>query len=62
MYKRNILLIAAICGLVMIFLVTVFYAWDQITFRSFSILLLAGTLIWFSGILAADQIKKKKSI
>lgn len=60
MNKRIILLILAICGLILIFLVTVLYAWENITFRNFKILLLAGTLIWFSGILIANTMKRKE--
>lgn len=61
MNKRIFLLLFAICGLILIFLVTVLYAWDHITFRNFKIILLAGTIIWFTGILVASNLRNNKN-
>jgi len=60
MNKQKIILITAICGLILIFLATIFYARDQISFRNFKILLLAGTLIWFIGILVVNRMIRRK--
>ena len=60
MNKQKIILITAICGLILIFLATIFYARDQISFRNFKILLLAGTLIWFIGILVFNRMIRRK--
>jgi hypothetical protein len=58
MNKKNITLILSVFGLILIFLVSVFYAWNQINFRNFKILLLIGTFLWFSGIIITNRMKK----
>jgi hypothetical protein len=50
--------ISAVCGLILILTVSILYAAGAVGFRNFTILLLAGTLIWFAGILASSLTKR----
>ena len=59
MKMSRILIITAVSGLILIMVITILYAVGAVLFKNFTMLLLAGTLIWFGGILMANLVKKR---
>ena len=59
MKMSRILIITAVSGLILIMIITILYAAGAVLFKNFTMLLLAGTLIWFGGILMASLVKKR---
>ena len=53
-----ILIIAAVGGLILIIVITMSYAAGTVSFSNYTTLLLAGTLLWFAGILTSNLVKR----
>jgi hypothetical protein len=51
----------AILGLAVILLISVLYAWDRLPVKSYRNLLVLCSLVWFTGIILAGQIRKRKN-
>jgi hypothetical protein len=51
----------AILGLAVILLISVLYAWDRLPVTSYRNLLIVCSLVWFTGIILAGQIRKRKN-
>jgi len=51
----------AISGLVLILVMVILYASAKITYRLNTLMVLAGTIAWFGGILIANWLKDKGS-
>lgn len=50
----------AILGLAVILLISVLYAWDILSVKSYRTLLIVSSLVWFTGIILAGQIRKRR--
>lgn len=47
MRLQRVLNIIAVCGLILIMVITILYAAQKVSFGYFTMLLLTGTIIWF---------------
>jgi len=59
MNLRFVIIFAAVCGLALIMIITCLYAAGVVLFENYTLLLLIGSLIWFTGILLANLVRKK---
>ena len=57
----NISKTIAILGLAIIMLISVLYAWDKLSEKSYWNLLIVCSLVWFTGIILAGQIRKRNN-
>ncbi len=56
-----ILILTAVSGLILIMTITILYAVGAVLFKFYTMLVLAGTLLWFGGILFSNMVKKRLS-
>lgn len=56
-----ILILTAVSGLILIMTITILYAAGAVLFKFYTMLVLAGTLLWFGGILFSNMVKKRLS-
>jgi len=59
MKTSAILVTFATTGLVLILVTSLLYAAGRVEFNNYAFLLLAGTIVWFGGILLSGFLKKK---
>lgn len=59
MTLNRVLQILGTGGLLLILTITLLYAGGKVTFDNYSLWLLAGTLVWFAGIITAGIVKRR---
>jgi len=58
MKLSHILIIIAVCGVILIMASSILYTAGVVVFENYKIFLMAGTIIWFSGILLSNLVKR----